>query len=1102
MPYISTLQSLSKQRIFDPVPEIREMASRILAAVLCKSDIQNTKEILSWLAERIVDDKNNITRLGAAQCTCEIAYACGDNLLRDHMEIALYNIEGGSNHYVVHGYYAFCLFVSKRSFDVFSKFLMRIMPCILRSLADEVEIVRDAAYNVGQSMVDLYFDECADKLLPEIEEHLFASDWRIRFSSLKLMSEMLFKIVGQVEQSEGSQSDRCYTVLTKFLGQDRIDRILTELFIFCNDQVSQVAQYSMHTWKVIITNTSMVLNQIMPTFLTCIFERLSQSQDNLIREIIARALGDLIRRLGDVSFEKVLLIILEQISSKNQQCLEGSCSALKEIFSTCSKDILISQFEQVSDLLKKLLCDSDPTVRDLAAQAFLQFDQVVGRPRIADFFLPNYIEYISSEIEKDSEHKKNVIDGFVKMLQCTGTNFVNYALNVLLRSKNLSMDLLLSACEVSGSSGFKYINHIVHCVMDDLSKAEPGNKDIAKAATTLANITNSETLLTVVNMLCDKCNEELDKFDENTFNCDSVILLNHFIKLCESNSKLSEATHQIERLSFRLCSFRYEILNNHTCFEPAEYLRNMWAAGYDLIEQFIKRMSFNDYVKIFASLDQSIRGLRYVKPMVNSIPGWNIKGKGFKPIMHVYRELIHNHDEQVKDSVMASLLKLLYLCGNDSIRVSSFSMIGSIIRILGERQSDQSRFLMLSILNKLLPAIGDHLKMFVPQLLPTFTRFLPCQHVDVFKQALIGFRLIAPLKPRCEYLLRDVYPTIMSYPDSKLDDLHNNHEDFLQLLEQTWKGVFTIVICFEFSEISLTTEQVDQLQGILNRARFLSSLSTEFDMNDSPFSDGSKNISQAVILTCRRLKRLCGALDFILSYINEDLAQIKTDWNNNPVAKYLERRLAQLSVNADVCEALSSICVLFHRFPLVVNHRGDHINKLESLCAHVYLKSEFQIDFLRTLGFLTLARYSVPKEEPAVQKRFNTLSTDFLAKIIVSNSAANNFPLAVDFALRSLSCTNVNDTLARSVIALAISTKPEQAKTKAHCLDTMIVTLQYPNKFIERLTKLRMIPSNDNPVGSADTLNALSNEIQKRYTECGYPALYLYNDCAELFGWI
>jgi hypothetical protein len=140
--------------------------------------------------------------------------------------------------------------------------------------------------------------------LPELEKGLFDTNWRIRFSSVQLLGDLLYKIsgvVGKMTTESAHEDDNFGTekgsaAIVKALGEERRNKVYSGLYMGRSDVSSQVRQAALHVWKVIVSNTPKTLKEILPTLFNLLLGCLASNNHDK-RQIAATTLSDIVSQL-------------------------------------------------------------------------------------------------------------------------------------------------------------------------------------------------------------------------------------------------------------------------------------------------------------------------------------------------------------------------------------------------------------------------------------------------------------------------------------------------------------------------------------------------------------------------------------------------------------------------------------------------------------------------------------------------------------------------------------------------------------------------------------------------------------------------------------
>ena len=217
------------------------------------------EELLPWVMSTLTSEISSVDRSGAAQGFAEILGGLGTEKLHRLMPDIVATAERTDiTPYVKDGYIMLYIYLPTVFQDEFTPYIGQIIPSILSALAEETEFVRDTALRAGQRMVTMYADTAIALLLPELEAGLFNDNWRIRYASVKLLGDLLYKISGvsgkmttdTVHEDENFGTEASQTAILDALGDERRNRVFAGLYMGRSDVALLVRQAALHVWKV------------------------------------------------------------------------------------------------------------------------------------------------------------------------------------------------------------------------------------------------------------------------------------------------------------------------------------------------------------------------------------------------------------------------------------------------------------------------------------------------------------------------------------------------------------------------------------------------------------------------------------------------------------------------------------------------------------------------------------------------------------------------------------------------------------------------------------------------------------------------------------
>ncbi|KAM8866194.1 stalled ribosome sensor GCN1 isoform 2-T2 [Synchiropus picturatus] len=704
-PYLPSVIPGLKASLLDPVPEVRTVSAKALGAMVKGMGESCFDDLLPWLMETLASEQSSVDRSGAAQGLAEVMAGLGveklDKLMPDVVQTAS-KIDIASH--VRDGYIMMFIYLPLTFGDKFTPYVGPIIPCILKALADENEYVRDTALRAGQRIISMYAETAIALLLPELEQGLFDDLWRIRFSSVQLLGDLLFHIsgvTGKMTTETASEDDNFGTAasnkaIISALGAERRNRVLSGLYMGRSDTQLVVRQASLHVWKIVVSNTPRTLREILPTLFSLLLGFLASTCPDK-RTIAARTLGDLVRKLGEKILPEIIPILEDGLRSDKSDERQGVCIGLSEIMKSTSKDAVLVFSESLVPTVRKALCDPLEEVREAAAKTFEQLHATIGHQALDDI-LPMLLKQLD-----DEDTAEFALDGLKQVMAVKSRSVLPYLVPKL-TAPPVNTRVLAFLSAVTGDALTRHLGVILPALLSSLT-GKLGTEEEAQ------ELVNCQTVILSVE---DEVGQRIiiDDLLEATRGTDSglrqaaVTILNSYF----ARTRLDYSAHTRNLLSGLI-----RLLNDSN----TEVLNQSW----DTINSITKKLDAGSQLALIDDLHRDIRSAAS-DTKGEHLPGFCLPKKGVTCILPVLREGVLTGSPEQKEEAAKALGGVIKLTSPEALRPSVVNITGPLIRILGDRFAWTVKTALLETLTLLLAKVGIALKPFLPQLQTTFLKAL------------------------------------------------------------------------------------------------------------------------------------------------------------------------------------------------------------------------------------------------------------------------------------------------------------------------------------------------------------------------------------------
>ncbi|KAK6204250.1 armadillo-type protein [Scheffersomyces amazonensis] len=740
-PYLTELVQELEVSMVDPVPATRSTAARALGSLVEKLGEDQFPDLIPHLLDTLQDETKLGDRLGSAQALSEVISGLGINKLEELLPIILSSASSPRNH-IRAGFMPLLLFLPVCFGTQFSPYLTKIIPPILNGLADIDEDIRDTALRAGRLIVKNYAKKAVDILLPELENGLSDSNYRIRLSSVELTGDLLFQITGisgknELTEEQNEFSGEVNRNLLEVLGQERRDRVLSLLFVCRSDVAGIVRNASVDIWKALVANTPKTVKEVLPTLTTIIVKKLA-SDDDVQRTIGAQTLGEMVRRVGANALAQILPTLEETLASGDTDSKQGICIAVTELIKSAQRDALVEYQDEFITIVRDSLIDSSNGVREAAARAFEALQEALGKVVIDEI-----IPHLLSLLERPDSDSQNALLALQDIMETKADIVFPILLPSLLTAPidTFKANALASLASVAGSALYKRLSIIIN---------------------------------TLVNAMVEFIDNEAipEAFDKILLAIDEEEGVHPLMQQLLSLVKHEDAAKR---------AVVYGRLGNfftNTTIDYSIYLQ-------DMVSQFILSLDDKTPAVVKGTFDalsalvksQSKESLeKLVKPARQALELTGVKGeplaafalpKGPNCILPIFLHgLMYGTSDQREASALA-IADIIDKTPADNLKPFATTMTGPLIRVVGEKVSSDIKAAILVALNSLLIKIPQFLRPFIPQLQRTFVRSLSDSANEKLRsQAVKALSTLIEFQPRVDSLVTELVSGAKSSGDS------------------------------------------------------------------------------------------------------------------------------------------------------------------------------------------------------------------------------------------------------------------------------------------------------------------------------------------------
>ncbi|EMR09730.1 hypothetical protein PNEG_01915 [Pneumocystis murina B123] len=730
IPYLDTILLSLRKILIDPVPATRETSAKALGTLVKNLGGANFPHLIPDLLSTLKKDISSIERHGSSQGISEILSGLNiqylENILPQILENSLSSVS-----YVKEGYISLFIYLPRAFGPRFQPYIGKIVSPILLGLADDSESVRDVSLSAGKVIIDNYSTKAVDFLLPELQKEIFNENWKIRLSSVQLISNLLFHITGisgKVHLEENINASQHYkNFLLDILGQEKRDSILASLYILRQDSIEQVRSFVLNIWKALVINTSKTVKEILPVIINMIIQcpnTLNKARDSMF----IKTLGDLVKKLEDV-ISSMLLPLQESITRSEPITKVRLSIALTEIIQNSN----IESLEPYKNGLIKTIHHCLMDIKDVRKSAALMFSamyELYGNI-VINQILPNLLNSLHS-----NKNSKNALEALKELIYVRPQNILPILIPKITKVpvSDVNAKIISSFAQVHCPSFKYYFSTIINALVDTLIfdidvEIEIEVKNAIDSV--LLSVYDPEGMNILIPIMLELVKDE--NWKKQVLACQHLIYFFKFTK---------------QDYSRYFDEFIYVFLSLFDD-ENDEVVKSAWEAQ-NAFTASLKKVDMENLIGPTQKVLHNI-GMVGTELKAFQLP------KGINAILPIFLQGIIFGNAEKRELAAIGISDIIERANSDMLSPFVIQITGPLIRTIGEWYPIQVKLPVLHTLELLLKKVPLLLRPFLPQLQRTFLRCLADPVSDQLRsEASSLLEILATFQPRIEPLINEL----------------------------------------------------------------------------------------------------------------------------------------------------------------------------------------------------------------------------------------------------------------------------------------------------------------------------------------------------------